>query len=69
MGIELIFTPAYSPYLNTVELCFNNVKGLLNGDLQDLVAFNTNLATMEAVERKSQQDMRGFYEATSYLFV
>ena len=69
MGIELIFTPAYSPDLNPVELCFNKIKGLLNGDLQELVASNTNLATMEAVERISQQDMRNFFEATSYLFV
>ena len=69
MGIELIFTPTYSPDLNPVELCFNKVKGLLNGDLQELVASNTNLATMEAVERISQQDMRNFFEATSYLFV
>ena len=68
MGIELIFTPAYSPDLNPVEFCFNKLKGLLNGELQNLVALNTNLATMEAVEKISAQDMRGFYQSTSYLF-
>ena len=44
MGIELISMPAYSPDLNPVELCFNKVKGLLNGDFRDLVHLNTNLA-------------------------
>ena len=30
MGIELIYTPAYSPDLNPVELCFNKLKTKLN---------------------------------------
>ena len=68
-GIELLYTPSYSPDLNPVELCFNKVKGALNGHLRDLVNANTNLAAMEAVESISAEDMKGFYEATSYLFV
>ncbi len=68
-GIELLYTPSYSPDLNPVELCFNKVKGALNGHLRDLVNANTNLAAMEPVESISAEDMKGFYEATSYLFV
>ena len=30
---------------------------------------NINLAVMEAVENITALDMKGFYEATSYLFV
>ena len=50
MGIELIYTPSYSPDLNPVEFCFSKVKGNLNGYLCDLVIRNINLAVMEAVE-------------------
>ncbi len=67
-GIELLYAPSYSPDLNPVELCFNKVEGALNGHLRDLVNANTNLAAMEAVESISAED-KGFYEATSYLFV
>ena len=69
MGIELIYTPSYSPDLNPVEFCFSKVKGNLNGYLRDLVNRNINLAVMEAVENITALDMKGFYEATSYLFV
>lgn len=69
MGIELLYLPTYSPDLNPIEQCFNKVKTLLNEELQRLTYTNTNLAVMEAVERITNQDMAGFYKATSYLFV
>ena len=69
MGIELLYTPSYSPDLNPIELCFNKVKTELNGELRELVYSNMNLAITEAVETISARDMAGFYEATDYLFV
>ncbi|XP_068707445.1 uncharacterized protein [Montipora foliosa] len=69
MGIELIYLPTYSPDLNPIEFCFNKVKTLLNGEFQELTHTNTKLAVMEAVERITTEDMAGFYEGTSYLFV
>ena len=69
MGIELIYLPTYSPDLNPIEFCFNKVKALLNGEFQELTHTNTKLAVMEAVERITTEDMAGFYEGTSYLFV
>ena len=36
MGIELLYTPAYSPDLNPVESCFNKVKTELNFSFQQL---------------------------------
>ena len=69
MGIELIYLPTYSPDLNPIELCFNKVKALLNGEFRELTHTNTKLAVMEAVERITTEDMAGFYEGTSYLFV
>ena len=61
--------PSYSPDLNPVEFCFSKVKGNLNGYLRHLVNRNINLAVMEAVENITALDIKGFYEATSYLFV
>ena len=69
MGIELLYTPSYSPDLNPIELCFNKIKCELNGNLKELVHSNINLAIAEAVETIRARDMAGFYEATDYLFV
>ena len=69
MGIELLYTPLYSPDLNPIELCFNKIKTVLNGELKELVHTNLYLAVAEAVETITATDMTGFYEATSYLFM
>lgn len=68
MGVELIFTPTYSPDLNPVELSFNEVKCLRNGRLADTMNENLKIAVWEAVEAVSSTDARNFYSATSYLF-
>lgn len=68
MGIELIFTPTYSPDLNPIELCFNKIKTELNGRFSSDVHRNLKLAVAEAVERITTSDTRNFYRATSYLF-
>ena len=69
MGIELLYTPSYSPDLNPIELCFNKIKIMLNGQFKNLVHHNLNLAVAEAVETITENDTIGFYEATSYFFV
>jgi hypothetical protein len=48
MGIELLYTPSYSPDLNPVELCFNKIKTVLNGELKELVHTNLYLAVYVA---------------------
>ncbi|XP_028397235.1 uncharacterized protein LOC114521047 [Dendronephthya gigantea] len=68
MGVELIFTPTYSPDLNPVELCFAKVKTKLNGEFSDTVHENLKLAVMDAVETITPTDMVGYYQATSYMF-
>ena len=68
MGVELIFTPVYSPDLNPIELSFNKVKCLLNGRLADIVNENLKVAVGEAVKAVSSKDARNFYSTTSYLF-
>ena len=68
MGIELLFTPTYSPDLNPIELCFNKIKTELNGHFSLDVHRNLKLAVAEAVERVSALDTRKFYHHTAYLF-
>jgi hypothetical protein len=68
MGIELLYTPTYSPDLNPIELCFNKVKTELNGRYSCAVRENLKLAVAESVERVSSNDAHGFYSATAYLF-
>ncbi|XP_028414138.1 uncharacterized protein LOC114537201 [Dendronephthya gigantea] len=68
MGIELLYTPVYSPDLNPIELCFNKIKTMLNYELKSRVHDNLPLAAMLAIEQISQEDMKGFYKYTSYLF-
>lgn len=68
IGVELIFTPTYSPDLSLVELCFAKVKAKLNGELSDAVHENLKLAVVDAVEKIRPTDMAGYYRATSYMF-
>ena len=68
MGIELIFTPTYSPDLNLIELCFNKIKTELNGYYSNDVRDNLKLAVTEAICRVTSLDAKKFYHATSYLF-
>lgn len=67
MGVELVYTPVYSPDLNPVEMCFGKIKSKLNGELINNVHNNIKIATMDAVETISATDMIGYYKATSYL--
>ena len=69
MGIELLYTPVYSPDLNPIESCFGKVKADLNGQLQQIVQENLKLVTIQAIETISSNDMKGYYKNTSYLFV
>ena len=69
MGIELLYTSSYSPDLNPVELCFSKIKTVLNGELKELVHTNLYLAAAEAVDTIKANDMIGYFEATSYLFI
>ena len=68
MGIELLYTPTYSPDLNPIELCFNKIKTELNGRYSHSVRKNLKLAVAKSIERVSSDDAHGFYRATAYLF-
>ena len=62
MGIELLYTPVYSPDLNPAENVFSKVKNLLNFYLSTVVHYDIKLAVNEAVNLVSSSDMHGFIE-------
>ena len=68
MGIELLYTPVFSPDLNPVEHCFNKIKTVMNYDLKDITCANTKLSAMLAIEEITHEDMINFFKNTSYLF-
>ena len=68
-GIELLYTPIYSPNLNPAEQVFSKVKGALNFDLLPVVQYDLKIACNEAVDTVTAHDVRGFYNHTSYVFV
>ena len=68
MGIELLYTPAYSPDLNPVELCFNKVKTELNFSFQQLFHVSVNMACAMALDTITHEDTKQFYNNTAYLF-
>ena len=66
MGIELLFTPTYSPDLNPIELCFNKIKTELNGHYSLDVHRNLKLAVAEAVETRKGISVRYEKVLSSY---
>lgn len=68
-GIELLYTPVYSPDLNPAEEVFSKVKNALNFDLLPVVHYDLKIAVNEAIDTITAQDVRGFYNHTSYIFV
>jgi transposase len=68
-GIELLYTPIYSPDLNPAEQVFSKVKGALNFHLRPVVHYDLRIAVTEAIDTVTAHDVRGFYNHTSYIFV
>ena len=49
-GVDLLFQPAYSPHLNTCELCFHQIKCYL-GQNSSLNANETEIAIGKGVSK------------------
>ena len=64
LGIELVYTPAYSPDFNPVEFVFSKMRIEMHYRLIDLVESNLKLGAYEALD---SINMKGFYLATSYI--
>lgn len=67
IGVELLYTPTYSPDLNPIEECFSKIKHLVNEDLVGRFQHhNLKVSVMNAVTKISPQDMLGYYRHTGY---
>ena len=65
-GASLLFQPAYSPHLNTCELCFHQIKAFLNRN-QMLAENETEIAIYEACSRISRQNSISYFRHCGYL--
>lgn len=67
LGIELVYTPTYSPDFNPVEFVFSKMRSEMRYNFADIVAENLKLSALEALQTVSASDMEGYYRATSYI--
>ena len=63
-GIELLYTPIYSPDLNPAEQVFSKVKDALNFDLLPVIQYDLRIACNETVNTVTAHDVHGFYNHT-----
>ena len=69
-GIDVVFTPTYSPDMNPVEQCFSKIKHVLRQPCYGrLLQDNFHLAIYRAAAEITVSDMHGYFRATKYLAV
>lgn len=70
MGIELLYTPSFSPDLNPIEESFSKIKHYVNENLVNQPAWRVQhdikLIVMRAITEITPQDMLGYYQHTGY---
>ena len=66
MGIELIYTPTYSPDFKPIEESFSKIKSVLTNDIVRGNIDNLNLTVVNATMQVTNQDMHGYYRHTGY---
>lgn len=69
MGIELLYTPTYSPDLNPIEESFAKIKRVLKNDIVRGNADNLKLSVITATTKTTALDMLGYYRHTRYFSV
>ena len=67
IGVELVYTPTYSPDFNPVEFVFSKMRTEMQYRLKNLVEFNLKVGAFEALESIDARDVKGFYRATGYI--
>lgn len=65
-GVHLLFQPAYSPHLNTCELCFHQVKCYLRQN-SSLTLNETEIAIGEAVSKINATNSAGYFRKCGYM--
>lgn len=66
-GVELVYTPTYSPDFNPVEFVFNQMRTVMRHELWELTKENIELSAHESASYITSNNMRNFFRYTSYL--
>lgn len=66
MGIELIYTPTYSPDLNPIEECFSKIKSVLTTEHVNHNIYSIRASVLDATSKVTATDMLGYYRHTGY---
>lgn len=69
-GIELLYTPRYSPEMNPAEFAFQKIKTLLKmRQYREMYIVNAGYTIYELLKEIKVSDCMGFFRATNYLNV
>ena len=69
-GIDVVFTPRYSPDMNPVENCFSKIKSVVwRPEFGQILQVNFHLAIYNATQTVTSGDMHSFFRATGYISV
>lgn len=67
-GIDVVFTPKYSPDMNPVEECFSKIKGIIRQpQYGQLLQENMHAAIYSTTKHISSGDMYSFFRHTGYI--
>lgn len=67
-GIDVVYTPKYSPDMNPVEECFSKIKSVIKQpSYNDIVHTNLYTAIYSATKSILSGDMHSFFRHTGYL--
>lgn len=67
-GIDVIYTPKYSPDMNPVEECFSKIKSVIRQPIYgDIVQANLSHGIYSATKSVSSGDMHSFFRHTGYI--
>ena len=69
-GIEVLYTPKYSPEMNPAEFAFNKLRTLVKQKMfRDMYDINAGYTIYELLKELSVSDCMGFFRVTKYLDV
>ena len=69
-GIEVLYTPKYSPEMNPAEFTFNKIRTLVKQKrYRDMYHINAGYTIYELLKEISASDCIGFFKVTKYLDV
>ena len=66
IGIELLYTPTYSPDLNPIEECFSKIKRVLTNYHVNSNVYSIKASVIDATSKVTASDMLGYYRHTGY---